>query len=143
MRLRERERETGRLLCVRDSRSGTIAHYTIPKRLLHDAIFTFQWFYDTKTCIQSLRRLSPLSLLQQYCAPPPPLRAHQVKAQPTAENEVGVEDAEGGLVGALLVVDGRRDDQAKGDAGDALQHNEQDDQQQGAFVGSLMQEEGE
>lgn len=65
-----------------------------------------------------------------------------MKAPHTAENEVGVENAEGGLVGALLVVDGRRDDQAEGDAGDALQHNEQDDQQQGAFVRSLMEEEG-
>lgn len=66
-----------------------------------------------------------------------------MKARPTAENEIGVEDAEGGLVGTLLVVDGRRDDQAKGDAGDALQHDEQDDQQQGAFVRSLMEEEGD
>lgn len=41
-------------------------------------------------------------------------------ATPTADDEVGVEDAQGGLVGALLVIDGRRDDEAKGDAGDAL-----------------------
>lgn len=73
----------------------------------------------------------------QQCSNLAPVQ--QVQALPTAENEVRVEDAEGGLVGALLVVDGRRDDQAEGDAGDALQHDEQDDQQQGAFVRNLME----
>lgn len=58
-------------------------------------------------------------------------------ATPTADDEVGVEDAQSGLVGTLLVIDGRRDDEAKRDAGDALQHNQDDDQHQRAFVWHL------
>lgn len=58
----------------------------------------------------------------------------------TAQDEVRVEDAQGGLVGALLVVDPRRDDQAEGDSRDALQHDQTYDQKQGAFVRHLWRE---
>lgn len=63
-----------------------------------------------------------------------------VPAQPTAEDEVGVEDAQGGLVGTLLVIDCGWDDEAKWDAGDALQHDQNDDQHQGAFIRHLQRE---
>lgn len=61
-------------------------------------------------------------------------------ARPTAEDEVGVEDAQGGLVGTLLVVDPGWDDEAKRDAGDALQHDQNDDQHQRAFIRDLQRE---
>lgn len=61
-------------------------------------------------------------------------------AKPTADDEVGVEDAQGGLVGALLVVDCGRDDEAKWDACDALQHDQNDDQHQGAFIRHLQRD---
>lgn len=47
----------------------------------------------------------------------------------TAEDEVGVEDAESGLVGALLIVDSGWDDEAEGDARHALQHDQNDGEQ--------------
>lgn len=63
------------------------------------------------------------------------------RSSPTAHDEVGVENAQRRLVGALLVVDGSRDDEAEGDAGDALQYDQYDHQDQGAFVGHLKEEE--
>lgn len=63
-----------------------------------------------------------------------------VAARPTTDDEVGVEDAQGGLVGALLVVDGGWDDEAKRDAGDALQHDQHYDQHQGALIRHLQTE---
>lgn len=49
---------------------------------------------------------------------------NHVPARPTADDEVGVEDAQGGLVGTLLVVDCGWNDETKRDAGDALQHDQ-------------------
>lgn len=66
-----------------------------------------------------------------------------IEIQPTADDEVWVEDAQGGLVGALLIVDGRWDDEAEGDARDALQHDEDDDQHQGAFIRHLQSQKWE
>lgn len=63
--------------------------------------------------------------------------------KPTADDEVWVEDAQGGLVGALLIVDCRWDDEAERDARDALQHDEDDDQHQGAFIRHLRSQRRE
>lgn len=65
-----------------------------------------------------------------------PTHTHTVR--PTADDEVWVEDAQGSLVGALFVVEGSGDDEAEGDAGDALEDDEDDDQNQGAFVWHLQ-----
>lgn len=55
----------------------------------------------------------------------------------TADDEVGIEDAQGGLISVLLVIDGGGDDEAKGDAGDTLQHNQSYNQHYGAFIRDL------
>ena len=55
----------------------------------------------------------------------------------TTDDEVGVEDSQCCLVGVLLVVDGSRDDQAKGDPCYPLQHNQSYHQRYGAFIGNL------
>lgn len=64
-------------------------------------------------------------------------------AKLTADDEVGVEDAQGGLVGTLLVVDCGWDDEAERDAGDALQHDQNYDQHQGAFIRHLQKRKTE
>lgn len=56
----------------------------------------------------------------------------------TTDDEVGVEDAQGGLVGALLVINRGGDDEAERDAGDSLQHDQDYDQHQGAFIRHLQ-----
>lgn len=45
------------------------------------------------------------------------------RVKPTADDEVGVEDAQGRLVGTLLVIDSSWDHKAEWDAGDTLQHD--------------------
>lgn len=57
--------------------------------------------------------------------------------RPTADDEVWIEDAQGGLVGALLIVDCGRDYEAERDASDSLKHDKDDDQHQGAFIRHL------
>ena len=54
-----------------------------------------------------------------------------------AEDEVGVEDAERDLSGVLLRLADGRDDQADGGAGDALQHRQQEDPDDGTFGRNL------
>ena len=62
----------------------------------------------------------------------------------TTDDEVGVEDAQGGLVGILLIVYGCGDDQAKRDARHTLQDDQSYDQHQGTLVRDLgSEEEGE
>lgn len=96
--------------------------------------FWFRISLSLSSCLFSTQEnLHPVQATHRFV----PSFANAGPATPTADDEVGVEDAQGGLVGALLVVDGWRDDEAKGDAGDALQHNQDDDQHQRAFVWHL------
>lgn len=88
--------------------------------------------------------------LSERITPPP----HQIShtrhfwvqtgpSRPTADDEVWVEDAQGGLVGALLIVNCGRDDEAERDASDSLKHDEDDDQHQGSFIRHLEPKQGE
>lgn len=58
----------------------------------------------------------------------------------TAEDEVRIEDAQCSLVGALLIVNCGRDDKSERDACDALQHDQDYHQHQGAFIRYLQRE---
>lgn len=71
-------------------------------------------------------------IVTQFCLAPTP--RFQNREGLTTEDEVGVEDAQGSLIGTLLIVDGGRDHKTERDAGDALQHDQNYDQSQGAFV---------
>lgn len=64
-------------------------------------------------------------------------------SRPTADDEVWVEDAQGGLVGTLLIVNCGRDDEAERDASDSLKHDEDDDQHQGSFIRHLPSQKRE
>ena len=58
-----------------------------------------------------------------------------------AEDEVGVEDAEGDLGGVLLSLAHRGDDQADCSSGDALKHRQQEYPDYGAFCRNLKHED--
>ena len=66
-----------------------------------------------------------------------PLVSFSLTHTRTTDDEVGVEDAQGGLVGILLIVYGCGDDQAKRDARHTLQDDQSYDQHQRTLVRNL------